>query len=82
MSTTFMSADKLLLTSESVTVIVWRWKRRPRLTRSAPPRNAISRPANGRIGQKPRLAMKPAIPKETKHRLPKKSNAARTLSEQ
>src|SRR6266702_2120645 len=52
------------------------------LTASAQPRNAISSPANGSTGQKPRLAMKPATPKDTKHRLPKNSSAARILSEQ
>src|SRR6185312_5420951 len=52
------------------------------LTLSAQPRNAISSPANGSTGQKPRLAITPATAKDTKHRLLKNSTAARRLSEQ
>ena len=49
---------------------------------SAQPKNAISSPANGSTGQKPRAAIKPAIPQDTKHVLLKNSTAARMLSEQ
>ena len=48
----------------------------------AHPRNAISRPENGRTGQKPLNAINPAMAKETMHIPPKNRNAARTLSEQ
>ena len=52
------------------------------LTRSAHPRNAISRPEKGRTGQKPFAVMNPAIANDTAHMPPKNRNAARTLSEQ
>src|SRR5437588_6857405 len=52
------------------------------LTRSAQPRTAISSPANGSTGQKPRAAITAATPNDTKHTLPKNSSAARMLSEQ
>ena len=52
------------------------------LIQRAQPRNAISSPANGNTGQKPRLARNAAIAKEMKHTLKKNSNADRTLSEQ
>lgn len=52
------------------------------LTHNAHPRNAISSPENGRMGQKPLNVMNPAMANETAHIPPKNRNAARTLSEQ
>jgi hypothetical protein len=49
---------------------------------SAQPSSAISSPANGSTGQKPRAAQKPATPNDTAQMLPKNSSAARVLSEQ
>jgi len=71
-----------MLTSSSVTVIVWRQWRRAMLTHNAHPRNAISRPENGRTGQKPLNVMNPAIANEPAHIAPKYRNAERTLNEQ
>src|SRR6185312_1539641 len=49
---------------------------------SAQPSSTISRPQKGRMGQKPRAAIRPPMVKDTKHRPAKKPRAPRTLSEQ
>ena len=56
--------------------------RRAMLVFRAQPSSAISSPANGRTGQKPWAATRPAIVNDTTQVLRKKSRAARGVSEQ